>query len=144
MKGRAIGLDVGTKTIGVAFSDPLGIAAHPHSTLSRKGVRRDCDALMALVEAKGGVQHVIVGMPFELDGTEERMARLARQIGVELGGRLGLAPVYIDERFSSVEAEEALLRLDVSRKKRKQVIDQAAAILILQSWLDHGDWTGAA
>jgi putative holliday junction resolvase len=143
MKGRAIGLDVGTKTIGVAFSDPLGIAAHPHSTLSRQGVRRDCDALMALVEAKGGVEHVIVGMPFELDGTEERMARLARQIGVELGGRLDITPVYIDERFSSVEAEEALLRLDLSRKKRKQVIDQAAAILILQSWLDHGDWTGA-
>ena len=69
--------------------------------------------------------------------------KLARQIGEELGKRLGLTPVYIDERFSSVEAEEALLRLDLSRKKRKQVIDQAAAILILQSWLDHGDWTQA-
>jgi len=143
MRGRAIGLDVGTKTIGIAFSDPLGIAAHPHSTLTREGVNKDCTRLQAIINEKDGVEHVVVGMPFELDGTEERMAKLARQVGDELGKRLGLTPVYIDERFSSVEAEEALLRLDLSRKKRKQVIDQAAAILILQSWLDHGDWTQA-
>ncbi len=143
MKGRAIGLDVGTKTIGVAFSDPLGVAAHPHSTLARQGVRRDCARLQGLCEEKGGVDHLVVGLPLELDGSEKRMARLARQIGSALGELLGLTPVYIDERFSSAEAEEALIQADVSRKRRKEIIDQAAALLILQSWLDHGDWTQA-
>lgn len=141
MRGRGIGLDVGTKTIGIAFSDPLGIAAHPHSTLSRQGVNKDCAALVEICRQKGPVEHLIVGLPLELDGSEERMARLARQIGVALGGLLELSPIYIDERFTSVEAEEALIRADVSRKRRKEVIDQAAAVLILQSWLDHGDWT---
>jgi putative holliday junction resolvase len=77
-------------------------------------------------------------MPYELDGTESRSARLARQVGDGLATLSGLEVHYVDERFSSVEAERALVKQDVSRKRRKEVIDQAAAVLILQGFLDHG------
>lgn len=141
MQGRAIGLDVGTKTIGIAVSDPLGITANPHSTLKRQSVVKDCAALAVLCEEKQ-IKHLVVGLPLELDDTETRPARLARQIGTRLGELLGLEAIYIDERYSSVDAEDLLIEMDLSRKKRKQVIDQLAAVLILQSWLDHGDWSG--
>jgi len=134
---RAIGLDVGTKTIGISLSDRLGMLAHPVKTLSRQGVRKDCDALEPLI-AKEEVQVIVVGLPLELDGEEARPVRLARQIGEELKGRTGLPVVYQDERFTSVEAERKLISVGMSRKKRKAVIDQAAAVLILQSWLDDG------
>lgn len=140
MQGRAIGLDVGTKTIGVALSDPMGLTARPVRTLARQSVMKDSAKLAELCQAED-VRHLIVGLPLELDDTEGRSARLARQIGVALGEHLGLVPVWIDERFTSVDAEEILVRLDVSRRKRKEVIDQVAAVLILQSWLDHGDWS---
>lgn len=141
MQGRAIGLDVGTKTIGIALSDPLGITANPHSTLKRQSVKKDCAKLAELCEQQK-VEHLVVGLPLELDDTEARPARLARQIGTHLGELLGLTPTYIDERYSSVDAEELLLEMDLSRKRRKEVIDQMAAVLILRSWLDHGDWSG--
>ncbi|HMV67031.1 MAG TPA: Holliday junction resolvase RuvX [Myxococcota bacterium] len=131
----AIGLDVGTKTIGVAVSDALGLLAHPVCTVSRQGVRKDCDALARIV-AERGVGVIIVGLPLELDGREERSARLARQVGDALGDRTGLAVCYVDERYSSVDAERRLIAAGVSRARRKEIIDQAAAVGILQGWLD--------
>jgi putative Holliday junction resolvase len=139
--GRVVALDVGTKTIGVAMSDPLGITANPISTVARKGVRKDVQVLKELCEGRGVVT-LVVGLPLELDGSETRSAKLARQVGEALGAELGLEPVYIDERYTSVEAERSLVEADLSRKKRKGVIDQAAAVLILRSYLDHGDWSG--
>lgn len=139
-RGRAIGLDVGTRTIGIAVSDPLGLFAQPVRTLARQSVKKDATALAALC-AEREVRHLIVGLPLELDGREERSARLARQVGEALAELTGLTPVYIDERYSSVEAERGLIEQDLSRRRRKQVIDQSAAMLILQSWLDHGDWS---
>lgn len=140
--GRAMGLDVGTKTIGLAVSDPLNLFASPLFTLAREGVRRDA-AVIAAEGAKLGVDRWIVGLPYELDGSEQRSARLARQVGDALSQLSGLPVIYIDERYSSVEANRHLLRADLSREKRKAVIDQAAAVIILQSYLDHGDWTQA-
>lgn len=134
--GRTMGLDVGTKTIGVAMSDPLGMLAHPITTVARQGVRKDCAVLEQLIADKG-VERVIVGLPLELDGTEERSARLARQIGEAVREATGLPVHYLDERYSSVDAERRLIQADVSRARRKAVIDQAAAVLILQSYLDH-------
>jgi len=138
MQGRAIALDVGTKTIGVALSDALGILASPHSTLARQSVKKDAAALFELVQAEG-IEHLVVGLPLELDDSEARPARLARQVGEALGKLMGVTPIYVDERYSSVDAEAMLVRLDMSRRKRKEVIDQVAAVIILQSWLDHGD-----
>lgn len=137
-KGRSMGLDVGTKTIGVALSDPLGLFAQPERTLSRKGVKADVAVLAALVVERN-VGAIVVGLPFELDGSEARSARLARQIGEALRACTSAPVVYVDERFTSVQAERSLIAQGVRRERRKRVIDQAAAGIILQSWLDHAD-----
>ncbi len=133
-------LDVGTKTIGVAVSDPLRMFPQPLLTLKRKGVAADTERLVDLIEDRD-VEHVVVGLPLELDGTESRSSRLARQIGEAVRAATGLPLTYIDERYSSVEAERRLIAADLSRARRKEVIDQEAASVILQSFLDHGDWT---
>ncbi len=134
--GRVMGLDVGTKTIGIAVSDPTRMLASPVRTLSRRSVREDTEQLVKIV-AEQGIELLVVGLPYELDGSEMRSARLARQIGESLGARTGLPVVYVDERYSSVDAERQLIEAGMSRARRKQVIDQAAAVLILQSYLDH-------
>ncbi len=136
--GRTLGLDVGTKTIGVAVSDAIGMLAHPMCTLAREGVRKDVAQIVGII-AERQVERVVVGLPFELDGTEERSARLARQIGAEVRKQTGLDVVYVDERYSSVDAERQLIQARVGRDRRKEVIDQQAAILILQSWLESGE-----
>ncbi|MCA9566691.1 MAG: Holliday junction resolvase RuvX [Myxococcales bacterium] len=133
-KGRIIALDVGTKTIGVALTDALGMLAHPLCTLTRKGVQQDVTKLEALFAEHGPVA-VVVGLPYELDGTEERSARLARQIADAITARTSLPVHLVDERYSSVEAERRLIEAGVSRKKRKEIIDQAAAVVILETWL---------
>lgn len=135
--GRTLALDVGTKTIGIAISDPLGMMAHPLRTLSRKGVRQDTAVLVELVRERE-VERVVVGLPLELDGTEARSARLARQIGEALAEAAGVPVVYVDERYSSVEAERRLIDAGVSRARRKEVIDQMAAVIVLEDWLRSG------
>ena len=104
----AVGLDVGTQTIGVAVSDGLGMLAHPVTTLERRGVRKDCDALASLL-ADRPLAYIVVGLPLELDGREERSAKLARQIGEAFGALKALPVAYVDERFSSVQAERRLI-----------------------------------
>ena len=132
-----LGLDVGTKTIGVAISDGLGLCAYPVTTISRKGVKKDVLKLQKVIEERSA-EKIVVGLPYELDGSEGRSARLARQIGEALRDLTELEIVYVDERYSSVAAEQQLLAVDMSRNRRKQVIDQQAAVVILQTYLDHG------
>ena len=134
--GRVLGLDVGTKTIGVAMSDPTRMLASPVRTLSRRSVRDDTEQLAKIV-AEHGIEELVVGLPYTLEGTEERSARLARQIGDALGARTGLPVHYVDERYTSVDAERQLIETGMRRARRKKVIDQAAAVLIMQSFLDH-------
>lgn len=134
---RILGLDVGTKTIGVAISDEIGLLAHPVHTVQRKGVRKDVAALAELVEERNA-ERAVVGLPLELDGTEARSCRLARQIGAALRDQTGIAVAYVDERFTSVDAERQLIQVGRSRASRKTIIDQQAAVLILQSFLDGG------
>jgi putative Holliday junction resolvase len=128
-------LDVGTKTVGIAVCDAERRLASPVRTLARRGVRDDADRLVAIARDLEAAE-AVVGLPFELDGTEGRSARLARQIGAALVER-GLVVRYVDERYTSVEANRQLIDAGLSRERRKAVIDQAAAVLILQSWLDH-------
>jgi putative holliday junction resolvase len=132
-KPVALGLDVGTKTIGVAVSDALGLLAHPVATIRRKGVKADVTAILALATPRA-VAIFVVGLPYELDGNERRSARLARQIGEELTAR-GAKVEYVDERFSTVDAETALREGGSSFERRADVIDQAAAAVILGRWL---------
>lgn len=132
--GRIVALDVGTKTIGIAATDPLRILASPVQTLRRAGVRKDVEALRPLFQELQP-DLIVVGLPYELDGSEERSARLARQIGEAIVETLDLTVTYHDERFSSVQAERLLLERGLKRARRKQVIDQAAAVIILESWM---------
>lgn len=132
--GRVMALDVGTKTIGVAVTDPLRLFGQPVTTLGRRGVKQDVARLLPLID-EYDPDVVVVGLPLELDGSEERSARLARQVGEAVGQACDVRIDYHDERYSSVEAERHLLAQDVSRARRKQVIDQVAAVVILESWM---------
>jgi len=134
---RALGLDVGSKTIGVAVTDEANIAAHPLTVLERAGNSGDSARIAALV-AEHGVTDVVIGMPYELSGRVGHRARRVRELGAALRAALGDAVTYHeqDERFTTAEAERVLLAADVSRAKRRRVIDQQAAALILQAWLD--------
>jgi len=134
---RALGLDVGSKTIGVALTDEAAIAAHPLTVLKRVGHSGDSARIAALV-AEHGVTDLVVGIPYELSGREGHRARRVRELWTALRAALGDRVAYHeqDERFTTAEAERVLLAADVSRARRRQVIDQQAAALILQAWLD--------
>jgi putative Holliday junction resolvase len=134
---RAVGLDVGSKTIGIAVSDELGIAAHPRETLPRAGTDADVASLLAVISEVEATA-VVVGIPYELSGREGLRARRVRVLVDAL--RAALPPAVElhewDERFSTAEAERVLIAGDVSRARRREVIDRQAAAVILQGWLD--------
>lgn len=132
---RVMGLDVGTKTVGVAVSDELGITAQGVTTVRRKNKQVDLAGLRKLIEDYG-VQRIVVGLPLNMDGSEGPRALACRKYGEELGLASGLPVTLWDERLTTVAAERALLEADVSREKRRAVIDQVAACLMLQGWLD--------
>jgi putative Holliday junction resolvase len=134
---RALGLDVGTKTIGIALTDEANIAAHPLTVLPRTGNAGDSRRIAALV-AEHGVTDVVVGLPYELSGRIGHRARRVQELIAALRAELGerVTCHEQDERFTTAEAERVLLSADLSRSKRRGVIDQQAAALILQAWLD--------
>jgi putative Holliday junction resolvase len=148
---RALGLDVGSKTIGMALSDPGGVIASAWGVLERQGHVADAKEVASRVEAES-VEQVVVGLPLELDGSEGRRARLTRRFMDVLTQTLEAqsaddvaVPVDTwDERFSTAAAERTLLEADLSRKKRKQKIDAMAAQYILQGWLDAKSHGGRA
>ena len=125
------------KTIGIALSDGLGLAAHPLVTLARKGTVAD-SAEVARLAAEHEVVAVVVGWPLEMSGAEGPRARRVAVLIDAIRPRLadGVPIHKWDERFSTVAVERVLLQGDLSRKRRKQVIDRAAAAYILQGWLD--------
>ncbi len=125
------------KTIGVAISDELGLAGHPLVTLSRRGTAADVEALLALI-AEREVTELVVGLPLELSGAAGPRAARVRVLTAALRERLdpGVAIHEWDERFSTAAVERVLIEADLSRKRRKQVVDKQAAAYILQGWLD--------
>jgi len=131
---RVLGLDVGSRTIGVAVTDELGMAAHGVITLQRRGTKKDVVQVQELVE-KYQAERIVVGMPYELDGSVGPRATRVRVFFDALAGA-GLTVDEWDERYSTVEATATLLEANVSRARRKEVIDQMAAQVILQGWLD--------
>lgn len=132
---RLLGLDLGSRRIGVAVSDELGIAAHAFRTLVRRGDQRDVETIAAIVQETGALE-VVLGYPLDGDGSEGAAARRASRFAERLRVRLGL-PVHLqDERFSTVEAEEVLLCAGLSRQKRRHVIDRLAAANILTRFMD--------
>jgi len=130
-----MGLDYGSRRIGVAMSDELQITAQTVGTVIRKGLHRDIDEIAAIV-SEYTAEKIVIGYPVRLDGTEgpecDRVSRFADL----LESHLGIPVVKWDESFTTQEALSILLEADVSRKKRKQLVDKLAASLILQGYLD--------
>jgi len=132
---RTLGLDYGTKTIGVAASDGLGLTAQTVTTLRRTNLKADLTALKELVR-EYEADRFVVGLPLNMDGSEGPRAEATRRFVEALTEVLGLPVELWDERLSTVAAQRTLLEADVSRAKRREVIDQMAAQFILQGWLD--------
>lgn len=132
---RVMGLDVGERRIGVALSDPLGSFAQPHTTVTVEGRKSDVPKLAAIARDHQ-VEALVVGLPLHMHGEEGEAAKKARRIGNALGANLGLEVAYWDERLTTVQAERVLIEGGVRRKQRKGVVDQVAAVLILQAYLD--------
>jgi putative Holliday junction resolvase len=134
-RGALIGLDLGTKTIGVAASDPDRKLATAVETVARKTFSADAKRLLALAAERNAVGFVL-GLPLNMDGSEGPRAQSARAFARNLGKLTELPIALWDERLSTVAVERDLIAADVSRKKRAAVIDQHAAAFILQGALD--------
>jgi putative Holliday junction resolvase len=132
---RILGLDVGEKRIGLAISDPLGITAQGLGVLNRQDLATDLAQLLDLAR-KWRVQEIVVGLPRHLDGRLGGAAPEILELARSLGESLGVKVVTWDERLTTVEAERVLLQADLSRRRRRKVVDQVAAVLILQGYLD--------
>jgi putative Holliday junction resolvase len=130
-----LGLDVGAKTIGIALSDVGRIIATPTTTIRRTKFRDDVAQLKALVE-EHEIAALIIGMPFNMDGSEGPRCQSVRQFAANVLEVIDIPAALWDERLSTVTAERALLEADMSRKRRAEVIDKMAAAVILQSALD--------
>lgn len=132
---RWMGLDYGDRRIGVALSDELGWTAQGHSVLERRKPEDDMEALRRIA-AENSVTEIVLGLPKNMNGTIGPRGELCLSFADELRASLNL-PVHMwDERLTTVAAEKTLLSADVSRKKRKQVIDKMAAAIILQGYMD--------
>ncbi len=142
-RGALIGLDLGSKTIGVAASDPDRRLAAPVETIARKRFNRDAERLFALAAERRAVGFVL-GLPVNMDGTEGPRAQGTRAFARQLAALTALPIALWDERLSTAAVERALIAADASRSKRKAVIDQHAAAYILQGALDRLARNGAA
>lgn len=131
----ALGLDVGRKRIGVAGCDRTGLIATGLTTLERQPFNQALATLQQLI-AERRVQILVVGLPYSMDGTEGFQARQVRKFAERLAATLDLPLDYIDERLTSVEAEQLIRQEKGSLSQNKALIDRKAAALILQRWLD--------
>lgn len=137
---KLLGLDVGDKTIGVALSDDLMLTAQGISTLERVGIRKDAGRVIEMAK-EFGCTAIVVGLPLMLSGKDSFQTEKVRDFALMLENKLRstgetIAVILHDERFSTKIAEDILILGDVSRKKRKEVIDKQAAVIILQSYMD--------
>ena len=135
MMQRYISLDVGTKTIGVAVSDELGLTAQGVTTIQRKNFQSDLNQITELIK-KYDTNVFVVGLPKNMNGTEGPRCQSIRDFARELQNRIEIQVRFWDERLSTVEAERRLIDADISRRKRKTIIDKQAAVIILQGFLD--------
>lgn len=134
---RVLALDVGKKRIGLAVSDELGITAQGLETLQRTRVREDLDRLKETAE-RLGVSLLLVGKPMHMSGDDSRQSEYTREFAERLGKHTALPVVFWDERLTSMEAERLLREGGASLDQRKKAVDRMAAILLLNSYLEHG------
>ncbi len=133
---RILGLDVGSKTIGVAVSDPMGWTAQGVTTLQRVHLDEDARALQKIID-EYEVEEIVVGLPLRMNGEEGDQSGKVKWFAEEMQKRLTQKNfTFWDERLSTVAAERSLLEADLSREKRKKVINKMAAVFILQGYLN--------
>ncbi len=140
---RILGLDVGDKTIGIAVSDDRGRIALGLTTHLRKSLRDDLLFLQRLVEEYQAGE-IVVGLPKNMNGTIGRQGEKVQAFAEKVRAAIAIPLAFWDERLSTVAAERTLLEADLSRKKRKQVVDKLAAVLILQGYLDRRGQSSSA
>ena len=139
---RLLGLDVGTKTIGMALSDTRLVIATPFDTIRRTRFRDDLVRIKQEV-AKHGVGGLVVGLPLALAGDEGPRAQGVRQFAKNLLAQLDLPLAFWDERLSTAAVERGMIEADITRQRRSQIVDRAAAAYILQGLLDRLARSGA-
>ncbi len=137
---RCMGLDIGDKTIGIAVSDPLLISAQGIGTIERTGIRKDADKVLKLAE-EYEVDTIVSGLPLMLSGDDSQQTAKVREFATMMENKarstgLKLNFEFQDERFTTKIAESVLIEGDLSRKKRRKIIDRQAAVVILQSYLE--------
>ena len=133
---RAVGLDLGTRRIGVAVSDRDGILASPHTVITRSGDAAADRAAIARLVDDLGAERVVVGLPLSLDGTMGPAARAAAAEVSALGEVLAVPVETYDERLTTVTADRSLRELRMKADARRRVVDKVAAAVMLQAWLD--------
>lgn len=129
---RFLGVDCGSRRVGLALSDGLGLTASPHSVVDRP----DAVAAISSLAQEQDVVTIVVGLPTGLSGQESGSAADARSLAAELAATTGLEVVFHDERFTTRMADEALLQSGMKRRKRRDTVDKVAAAIILQDFLD--------
>jgi putative holliday junction resolvase len=132
---RVIGIDLGARRIGVALTDELGMTAQPYGMIPRRGGQRDLDAIAELVRTHGAGR-VVLGLPLSPEGEHGRAAQSVEAFAARLRAAINVPVELCDESFSTVEAQEVLLAADLSRARRREVIDKVAAAITLRRWLD--------
>lgn len=135
---RILGVDYGERRVGLALSDPTATIAQPLPTLKRRKGKRPPVAPIARLADENDVREIVVGLPLTLEGEDSDWTREVREFGRKLQERTGCTVAFHDERLTSVRAERAVRSLGLSKQKRekKERVDAAAAVLILQAYLD--------
>jgi putative holliday junction resolvase len=133
---RILGLDIGSKRIGVAVSDPLHITAQALETVDSKDTEADIRKIKELIVANQ-VEEIVVGIPYNMNGSEGPQAQKVKAFVKEMSELVDIPVREWDERLTTVAAERVLLEADLSRAKRRKVIDKVAAAIILQGYLDY-------
>ncbi len=136
VSGRLLGLDIGSKTIGVAVCDPGRCFASPLCTLQRQRFSQTATALEKQIEENAATA-LVIGLPLNMNGSEGPRCQAARDFVTHFLSRRDIITFFWDERLSTASAERAMIEADLSRRQRARVIDQAAAAVILQNFLDY-------
>ncbi len=132
---RAVGLDIGERRVGIARTDETGVLAVPHGVFQRRGSPEDLEELAEIIRGIGA-EALVVGLPLNMDGTEGPQAQKVRDFALALAQNLGLPLFFMDERWTTKEAERAMREAKGKLTRRKGKVDELSAVLILQAWLD--------
>ncbi len=133
--GKLLGLDLGSKTIGIAISDGLRLSATPLETIKRKKFSQDAELILKIIN-ENQIVGIVLGLPLNMDASEGSRAQSTRAFARNLGAKINIPICFWDERLSTSAVTKTLIRADVSRAKRAQVVDKLAASYILQGALD--------